>query len=127
LIRISSRSLPVTLVRIGDTTIFCEHPTSREDREKGLKGRTFLFDHKGMLFDAYGNYRPMFTMQDVPIDLEAIFVGNDMCVKDVIRMARLNGSTAYTTSLRVPIKWVIEVNAGFCSRNRIKAGDKVVL
>lgn len=80
-----------------------------------------------MLFDAHSNYRPMFTMENVPIDLEAIFVGNDMKVKDVVHMARLNGSTAYTTSLRVPIKWVIEVNEGFCNRKNIKIGDKVIL
>lgn len=80
-----------------------------------------------MLFDVYGSYRPMFTMDHVPIDLEAIFVGNDMRVKDIVQMGRLNGSTAYTTSLRVPIKWVIEVNAGFCNRKDISIGDKVTL
>lgn len=127
MIRISSRSLPIVNVRINNTQIFCEHPTGKQEREQGLKGRSFLFDHRGMLFDVYGSYRPMFTMDQVPIDLEAIFVGNDMRVKDIVSMRRLNGSTAYTTSLRVPIKWVIEVNAGFCQRKQISVGDLVAL
>ena len=80
-----------------------------------------------MLFDTYGTYRPLFTMSGVLINLQAIFVGNDMCIKDIIEMQKLNGSTAYTTSLRVPIKWVIEVNAGFCDRNHISIGDRVYL
>ncbi len=114
-------------MRINNTQIFCEHPTSHQDRETGPKGRSFLFEHKGMLFDVYGSYRPLFTMDGVPIDLEAIFVGNDMRVKDIVQMRRLNGSTAYTTSLRVPIKWVIEVNAGFCNKKKISVGDLVIL
>jgi len=80
-----------------------------------------------MIFDAYGSYRPMFTMDKVEIDLEAIFVGNDMRIKDIVFMRRLNGGTVYTTSLRVPIKWVIEVNAGFCSQKKIKVGDLAIL
>lgn len=127
MIRLSSRTLPIVNVRINNTQIFCEHPTSKQERETGLKGRSFLFEHRGMLFDTYGTYRPMFTMDQVPIDLQAIFVGNDMRVKDIIDMRRLNGATAYTTTLRVPIKWVIEVNTGFCQRKNISIGDLVIL
>ena len=114
-------------VRIKNVPIYCEHPTSIAEREQGLKGRTYLFEHKGMIFDTYGQYRPLFTMSGVLINLQAIFVGNDMCIKDIIEMQKLNGSTVYTTSLRVPIKWVIEVNAGFCDRNKISLGDRVYL
>lgn len=127
MIRISSRTLPLLNVKINNTFIFCEHPDTREEREKGLKGRSFLFEHRGMIFDAHGTYRPMFTMRDVPIDLEAIFIGNDMRIKDIISMRRLDGGTGYTSSVRVPIKWVIEVNDGFCKRKNIKIGDKVTL
>jgi len=127
LYRIASRTLPTSTVRVKNSIVYCEHPTSSKERETGLKGRDFLFDNRGMLFDTYGQYRPLFTMSDVLINLEAIFVGNDMCVKDIVFMQRLNSSTAYTTSLRVPIRWVIEVNAGWCDKHNISVGDKVIL
>ena len=89
--------------------------------------RNFLFEHRGMIFDTYGHYQPLFTMQNVKFNLDAIFVGNDMTVKDIVPMRRMDGSTAYTTPVRVPIKWVIEVNDGFCDRYNIKIGDRVSL
>lgn len=90
-------------------------------------GRPFLFEHRGMLFDCYGTYKPLFTMKNVLFDLDAIFVGNDMTVKDIVPMRKMDGSTAYTTPLRVPIKWVIEVNSGYCDRKNIKIGDRVFI
>ena len=125
--RISSRELPLRTVRIGQRIVYCEYPTASKDREHGLKGRDFLFDHKGMLFDTYGRYQPLFTMKGVIFDLEAIFVGNDYRVKDIVPMRKNDGSTAYTTPLRVPIKWVIEVNKGWSQKNNVKLGDMVVI
>jgi uncharacterized membrane protein (UPF0127 family) len=127
LIRISSRDLPILSVRIKNVFLFCEHPVAQQDRAKGLMGRPFLFEHRGMLFDTYGTYKPLFTMRDVRFDLEAIFVGNDMTIKDIVPMRRMDASTAYTTPLRVPIKWVIEVNKGWCDSKNIKIGDKVFI
>lgn len=127
MIRISSRDLPLVHVRIKSNFIFCEHPVHTDDRQKGLMGRPFLFEHRGMLFDTYSTYKPIFTMRNVLFDLDAIFVGNDMTVKDIVPMRRMDGSTAYTTPLRVPIKWVIEVNKGFCDRKNIKIGDRVFI
>ena len=66
-------------------------------------------------------------MKDVIIDLEAIFVGNDYQVKDIVPMRKMDGSTAYTTPVRAPIKWVIEVNKGWSQKNGIKIGDKAVI
>ena len=125
--RISSREFPLVTVRIGHRMVFCEHPTSNKDRENGLKGRPFLFDHKGMIFDTYGRYQPIFTMRDVIFDLEAIFVGTNYLVQDVVPMRKMDGSRAYTTPKRVPIKWVIEVNSGWSQKNGVKIGDKVTL
>lgn len=90
-------------------------------------GRPFLFEHRGMLFDTYGTYRPTFTMRNVSFDLEALFVGNDMTIKDIVPMRKADSSTAYTTPLRVPIKWVIEVNKGYCASKNIGIGDRVII
>jgi uncharacterized membrane protein (UPF0127 family) len=105
----------------------CEHPTSQSEREEGLKGRKYLFQHCGMLFDCYGKYQPLFTMSGVLLDLEALFIGNDHKIIDIVPMRRLDGSTAYTTPVRKPIQHVIEVNNGFCDMFKVKIGDRVVL
>jgi len=105
--------------------IFCEVPETIEERETGLKYRDIMFEHHGMLFDTHSRYQPLFTMRDVRFDLEAWFIGNDFTIKDIVPMQRLDGSRAYTTPLRIPIRYVIEVSKGYASRSGIAIGDKV--
>ncbi len=121
----ASKTLPVVPVRIGNSIMYCEVPQTESDQRIGLKDRDFLATHRGMLFHAHGRYMPLFTMDNVKFDLDAIFVGNDNKIKDIIRMKKLDGSTAYTSSQRVPIKYVIELGGGVCSRNGIKIGDTI--
>lgn len=131
LVKLSSRettenkSLPVVNVRIGDKIMYCEMPQADKDQKIGLKNRDFLASHRGMIFRTFGRYMPLFTMNSVMFDLDAIFVGNDNKIKDIILMKKLDGSRAYTTSQRVPIKYVIELGGGICSRNGIKIGDTI--
>lgn len=132
MIKISNRDIiaktfPKTVVYINNTTIFCEHPQSQQDKEQGLRGRTYLFEHEGMLFDVNNRYQPLFVMDGVFIDLEAIFISADHKIKDIVPMRKLDGSTAYTTPLRIPIKYVIEVNKGFCNKFNVKLGDIIKL
>lgn len=105
--------------------IFCEVPSTTAEREKGLKFRDFLFEHHGMLFDTHSRYQPLFTMRDVKFDLEAWFIGNDFTIKDIVPMRKMDGSTAYTTPLRIPIRHVIEISKGYAKRNGIELGDRV--
>ena len=125
LIKISSRDLPKQTILIKNRLVFCEVPQSQEEQQRGLKHRDILFEHQGMLFNTHSRYQPLFTMRDVKINLEAIFVGNDNTVKDIVPMMKFDASTAYTTPIRVPIKWVIEVNKGYCDKYGIKRGDRV--
>jgi len=105
--------------------IFCEVPETHEEKEKGFKGREIIFEHHGMLFDTHSKYQPLFTMRDVQFDLEAWFIGNDFTIKDIVPMRRMDGSTAYTTPLRLPIRYVIEVSKGYASRHGLGIGDKI--
>lgn len=124
-IKISSRDLRKTPVFIKNRIIICEVPETHSELAHGLKNRDILFEHQGMLFDAGSRYQPLYTMRDVKIDLEALFIGNDYTIKDIVPMRRMDASTAYTTPLRVPIRYVIELNKGYCSKYGLKIGDKV--
>jgi uncharacterized membrane protein (UPF0127 family) len=133
LVKLSSRDsnvgkgLSVVTVRIGNNIAYCEVPGSDQEQKIGLKNRDFLATHRGMLFYTHGRYMPLFTMNSVFFDLDAIFVGNDSKIKDIVTMKKLDGSTAYTSSKRVPIKYVIELGGGVCKRNGIKVGDTVYI
>jgi uncharacterized membrane protein (UPF0127 family) len=93
--------------------------------KEGLKHRPILFEHHGMLFDTGSRYQPLFTMRDVLVDLEAIFIGVDYKIKDIVPMRRMDASTAYTTPLRVPIRYVMELNKGYCKKYGISIGDVI--
>jgi uncharacterized membrane protein (UPF0127 family) len=125
LYKISSREVRKSLIYVKNRLIFCEVPETKAEIEKGFKHRDFIFEHHGMLFDTHSRYQPLFTMRDVKFDLEAWFIGNDYTVKDIVPMRRMDGSTAYTSPLRIPIRYVIEVSKGYAGRHGIQLGDRV--
>jgi uncharacterized membrane protein (UPF0127 family) len=126
-IKISSRDLRKIPVYFKNRVMYCEVPETAKEKETGLQGRDILFEHQGMLFDTQGRYQPLFTMRNVIFDLEAIFIGNDYTIKDIVPMRKMDGSTGYTSPLRIPVRYVIEVNKGWSRRNGIELGDKVRL
>lgn len=105
----------------------CDYALSKDQREKGLQFRSFLPMNRGMLFDCYGRYRPYFHMKNVPINLEAIFIGNNNKIIDIVPMMKMDGSFYYTTPKNVPVKWVIELNKGYCSSHGIGLDEYVFI
>ena len=91
-------------------------------RALGLMFRFSLEDNKGMLFvfdkEDYYSLWMLFTF----IPLEAIFISEDKKIVDIMQL-RPHGLTAKTSP--VPAKYILEVPAGFSSKNSIKNGDKV--
>ena len=130
MVKLSSRDVEAmgTLhVRIKNHILYCEYARTESEREKGLMHRTFLPPYKGMLFDTYGRYRPVFYMKNVTLPLEAIFVSNQNKIIDIIPMRPLDASTIYTTHKNIPVKHVIEVNQHYCSQRGIKVDDIVYM
>lgn len=105
----------------------CEYARTESDRQKGLMHRRFLQSNRGMLFDTFGRYRPIFHMKNTFLPLEALFIGNDNKIIDIVPMIPLDSSTIYTTTKNIPIKWVLELNRFYCDRHGIKLGDLVYL
>lgn len=112
-------------VRIGTNIIICEYANSESERQTGLKNRKYLPANRGMLFDTFGRYRPMFHMKDVFLPLEALFVSTQNKLIDIVPMLPLDASTVYTTYKNIPIKYVIELNRHYCERHGIKLNDIV--
>jgi len=114
-------------VKLGNNNLFCEYASTEHERQTGLMHRTFLQQNRGMLFDTYNRYRPIFYMKNVKIPLESIFISNQNKIIDIIPMLPLDASTIYTTHKNIPVKYVIEVNKHYCSRTGIKIDDLVFM
>ncbi len=98
-------------------SIFIEIADTPETQMKGLMGRRELADTQGMLF-IFKRLKPRkFWMKDTPVTLDIIFVGSDGCVVHIAE------STPPMSDQRVtsgePIKYVVEVGAGFSKRFKI--------
>ena len=130
LIKLSSRdvtAMGIVSVRIKTNVLLCEYARSQADREHGLMDRRYLPANRGMIFDTFSRYRPVFHMKNVYLPLESVFIGNDNKIVDIIPMIPLDASTIYTTTKNIPIKWVMEVNRYYCSQHGIKLNDTVFL
>jgi uncharacterized membrane protein (UPF0127 family) len=100
-------------------SIFIEIADTPETQMKGLMGRHTLADTQGMLF-VFKNSKPRkFWMKDTQVPLDIIFAGKDGCV------VRIAESTPPMSHQRVtsgePVKYVVEVRAGFAKRFQIDA------
>ncbi len=130
MIRLSSRdvtAMGIIPVRIGSNIIICEYANSESERQTGLKNRRFLPMNRGMLFDTFGRYRPMFHMKEVFLPLESLFISIQNKIIDIVPMIPLDASAVYTTYQNIPVKYVIELNRHYCERHGIKLNDTVFI
>ena len=109
----------------GDTlrTIALEMTRNERERTRGLMHRTSMPDTTGMLF-TFPNQAPRsFWMKNTHISLDIIYVDRDF------RIVSISPNTVPRSEKSIPsagpATYVVEVNAGFCVRNNIKAGDKI--
>lgn len=108
----------------GATTVFADIADTEEKREEGLTDQLILNNDSGMLFvfaepDVY-----TFTMQDVYLSLDIIFISEDKLVVDFVE-----NTTPLSLTPIIPsgeILYALEVNAGFVDANSVQVGDVVV-
>jgi hypothetical protein len=114
-------------VRIGGTEIPVEVAKTDEERAKGLSGRISLEANKGMLFvfSEPGNYS--FWMPDMNFPIDIIWITNGKVVgieNNVSNEFDPQNPRFYLPPQ--PVKYVLEVNAGFAEARGIKIGDIVI-
>lgn len=110
-------------VRMDDSvvaSINIEIADTPETQSKGLMGRTSLDYTEGMLFvfERVGPHN--FLMKNTPISLDIIFVGQDGCVAHISESTTPMSDTVYRS--RGPVKYVVEVKAGFTKYFKIEKG-----
>ncbi|MDD5165997.1 MAG: DUF192 domain-containing protein [Candidatus Omnitrophica bacterium] len=109
-------------------TNFCvdaEIADSPDKRAKGLMFRKDLGEGNAMLFVFEEEQWPKFWMKNVAFPLDMIWISEDKRITDI--KTNVLPCRDYCESIvsKSKASYVLEVNAGFASRNGIKIGESV--
>lgn len=109
-----------------ELVIQIEVAASPLSRAKGLMNRTTLEPNHGMLFVFPEAQILTFWMKDTLIPLDIIFISENHEITSIVENATpcIQPECTVYKSIEVSL-YVVEVNAGFVTRNQIKKGHKV--
>lgn len=109
-------------VNVGTSTLILDLATTSAARSQGLSGRASLGSNAGMLFvfEEPGLYG--FWMKEMKFSLDLIWLDSKGKVVDITTNLRPQTypKAFYPVS---PVKYVIEVNAGWTKINNLEVGD----
>ncbi len=110
----------------GAPTIDVELALSPQERQRGLMYRTQMPDGAGMLFDFPGPARiQSFWMRNTCIPLDMLFITDDGFIAGVKEnVPTLNDRSR---SIPCPVRYVLEVNAGWTRAHGVRPGQFVTL
>ena len=104
-------------------TVAVEVASTGPQRELGLMYRKHLDDNAGMIF-VFPNEAPRnFWMHNTPIPLDMIFADAKGVVTGIV--ANAEPFSDKLLGVEGNSEYVLEVNGGFCAKNRIKPGDRL--
>ncbi|MEA1972848.1 MAG: DUF192 domain-containing protein [Candidatus Cloacimonadota bacterium] len=115
----------LVFVDVSDTLsiIDIEIVQNQDEITQGLMYRKSMRENSGMLFIFPDNQQRFFWMKNTYISLDIIYVDNDY------KIVSITENTVPFSEDKIPsfkkAKYVVEVNAGFCKKNRITVGNKI--
>jgi uncharacterized protein len=114
------------LVTIGKTRVYAEAANTPAERETGLTNRTSLNESAGMLFIFPTEQKQSFWMKKMRISLDIVFITADKHVLDIYQsVPPCTTDPCVLYQSNAPIRYTLEVNAGFCEQHGIASGDTV--
>ncbi len=123
--------LPVETITIEGKQIQVEVASTDEQRQQGLSDRTSLASGHGMLFVFEPQRKVGFWMKDMHFSLDMIFADKDGSIvkidSGVTPESYSNHNPPEIFSSGVPIKYVLEVPAGYAESTGIAIGQKIVV
>lgn len=93
------------------------------ERMQGLMYRTSMEDTQGMLFVFPTSEPQSFWMKNTLISLDLLFVNENKEIVTIQKYAPPKSENSIPSNK--PARYVVEVNAGFCDRYKVKEGDVV--
>jgi len=125
---VQKQKSPQTTVDINGKIINVEIANTPSKITRGLMGRKELDENSGMLFIfETENYQP-FWMKNTLTPLDIIFVNKNFEIVDIkkdFKPCVQKDCESYLS--KEPALYVIEVNSGWCNKNHVQLGDKVVV
>jgi hypothetical protein len=128
-------SLPRTLATIrmrtqrGVVELRAEIARSPKEQREGLAGRRTLPDDRGMLFLWNEKVIPTFTMEGMRFPLDIIFIDENGTIVDIaenLPPCPNREGCAMVTPI-TPVRFALEVRAGFAEERGIARGDKATV
>ena len=107
----------------GNPKVEVELVTTEQDIQRGLMYRHSMPEEHGMLFRLLERREQTFWMRNTCMPLDMLFVDDDGTVVGIVESATPLTDTSRT--VKCPSSWVLEVNAGWCRRHGVKAGQKM--
>jgi uncharacterized protein len=112
--------------QIAATPIKLEVANNGITRARGLSNRNQLEEGRGMLFVFTETEKPGFWMKDMRFPIDIIWINDNLKIVEANKNISPNTypTVFYPTS---PVKYVIEVPAGYFDRHLLKIGDSISL
>lgn len=122
----SDRELPVMTMTLGGKTLTAEVAVTPTDRNRGLMNRARLAPDRGMLF-VFETERPVsFWMKNTLIPLDIAFVDRKGKILQIQTMAvPKKGEPLVHYRSRMPVRYALEVHAGWFAKNGVAVGQVV--
>ncbi len=104
-------------------TIDIEIAETDEERARGLMDRKSMLDSQGMLFIFSAPEEQSFWMKNTYISLDIIYIDEHQEIVSIQKYATPLSEESLPSFKKA--QYVVEVNAGFADKNKIKYGDKI--
>lgn len=113
-------------VKVANRDVQVEIADTEEKRSRGLGDRKKLQENSGMLFLFEIPAKYQFWMKDMQFPIDIIWIDEN---KKIIAISKNIFPDTYPASFvpSDPVKYVLEVNAGWAERNGVKTGDFIEL
>lgn len=106
----------------GERKFTIEIADEATEQQRGLMFRDSMPDDRGMLFDMGITRDTSFWMENTPMPLDLLFIGDDGRVKAILKGRPFSRASI---SPGVPVRFVLELKDGISAANGIKAGDRL--
>ena len=114
-------------VKVGDTQIKLRIAKTPQELEKGLGYIASLPEKEGMLFVMNKFSYHAFWMKGMEFPLDFIWIAGNKIVDITENVSVSNDPNPAIIRSQKPSNFVLEVNAGFVQRHRVKVGQSIIL
>ena len=114
--------LPRTKLNAGMHVLDVQLAKTPEQRQIGLMWRKDMPQHEGMLFVFEQTAMQCFWMRNTLIPLSAAFVADD---GTIVNIADMKPQSDDSHCSEKPVRFVLEMNAGWFAKRQLKAGFKL--